>query len=104
MRLGLLSDDIGGGFKIRAMSYAMLRVPMLALREAMAGMEFEEGVHFIGVDDLTEMAEAAASLIDDFDRLNALQEAAFAFASQRFDADVAGRRMTDFVTSLGTSR
>ena len=104
VRLGLLSDDIGGGFKIRAMSYAMLRVPMLALREAMAGMEFEEGVHFIGVDDLTEMAEAATSLIDDFDRLNALQEAAFAFASKRFDADVAGRRMTDFVTSLGTSQ
>lgn len=100
VRLGLLSDDIGGGFKIRAMSYAMLRVPMVALREAMAGMAFEDGVHFVGVDTLDELARAAAALVDDPARLNALQEAAFAFASTRFDPGTTGQRMRAFVDQL----
>ncbi|MDO7844609.1 glycosyltransferase family protein [Sphingomonas immobilis] len=100
VRLGLLTDDIGGGFKIRAMTYAALRVPMLALREAMHGMEFEEGVHYIAVDTLDELAARAAVLIDDLDTLNAVQEAAFAFAEARFAPSEPGRRLADFVARL----
>jgi polysaccharide biosynthesis protein PslH len=100
VRLGLMTDDIGGGFKIRAMSYAMLRVPILAVREAMHGMEFEEGVHYIAVDTLPELARRAASLIDDLATLNRVQEAAFIFASERFDAAEPGRRLSAFADRL----
>lgn len=104
VRLGLMSDDIGGGFKIRAMTYAFLRVPMLALHEAMRGMEFVEGVHFVGADDLADMAAKARLLIDDVDRLNALHEAAFEFAKARFDPASPGVRLSEFVNRLKDSR
>ena len=100
VRVGLLTDDIGGGFKIRALTYALLRVPMIALREAMAGMELVDGVHFIGVDTLAELGEATTRLIDDFDQLNRIQEAAFAFAVERFHPSSTGPRLVDFVASL----
>ena len=100
VRVGLLTDDIGGGFKIRALTYALLRVPMIALREAMAGMELVDGVHFIGVDTLAELGEATTRLIDDFEQLNRIQEAAFAFAIERFHPSSPGRRLADLVASL----
>jgi hypothetical protein len=100
IRLGLLTDDVGGGFKIRAMSYALLRVPMLALREAMHGMEFEEGVHYVAVDTLAELAEIAKTLIDDVDRLNAIQEAAYRYAAERFDPREPGRRLVDLLARV----
>lgn len=100
VRLGLMTDDIGGGFKIRAMSYAMLRVPILAVRAAMRGMEFEEGVHYIAVDTLDELAERAKALIDDLDTLNAVQTAAFDFAASRFHPSEPGRRLRAFADTL----
>jgi glycosyltransferase involved in cell wall biosynthesis len=100
VRLGLVSDDIGGGFKIRAMTYAFLGVPMLALRDAMLGMDFEDGRHFIGVDTLDDLARTAATLIDDTDRLESLRREAYAFAADRFDTSAAGRRLVDFASGL----
>ena len=104
VRLALLTDDIGGGFKLRAMAYSFLRVPMLALDAAMAGMDFEEGVHFVGAGTLEELADKARMLIRDLPRLNALQEAAFEYAATRFDPAVPGKLLSGFAATLRRQR
>jgi len=101
VRLALMTDDIGGGFKIRALSLAFARVPILALEAAMHGMGFVEGTHYIGAGTLEELAAMAPRLMADPARLNALQEAAFAHASTEFDPAVPGRRLADFAQQLG---
>ena len=100
VRLGLISDDIGGGFKLRALTYAFLRVPMLAVRDAMNGMGFEEGVHFIGVDSVDEMAKTLTKLIDDVERLDAVQTAAYDHCAARYDWATRGQALADFAARL----
>lgn len=100
VRLGLLPDGIGGGFKTRVLTYAANRVPMLALNSALAGMGFEPGVHYVGVDTLDQMTRVLPKLIDDFDRLNALQEAAFHHMATAFEWTDRGRDLMAFVERL----
>lgn len=100
VRLALIPDDLGGGFKMRALTLASLRVPILGLRSAMVGTTFEPGVHYHAVDTLAEMAAAMPALIEDQDRLNSLQEAAFRHCQSHFDWDERGVRLAQFTQRL----
>ena len=96
VRLALIPDDLGGGFKMRALTLAFQRVPILGLRSAMVGTTFEPGVHYHAVDSLEEMAQVLPALVDDPDRLNALQNAAFDHCAAHFDWDERGMRLAQF--------
>jgi hypothetical protein len=60
VRLGLIPDEIGGGFKLRALTHAFLRTPLLAVDQAMNGMGFARGQHYVGFATLTEAASSVA--------------------------------------------
>lgn len=100
VRLGLIPDDLGGGFKMRVLTLAMHRVPILGLNAAMAGTTLEPGVHYHGVDSLAEMAAVLPTLIDDFPALNTLQEAAYQHCLHQFRWDERGTRLAAFLASL----
>jgi hypothetical protein len=100
IRLGVLSDDVGGGFKMRALTYAFLSIPMLALDDAMAGMGFERDVHYIGADTLEELAGKLVSSVDDIDKLERIRAAALAMTTKQFSLPVAGQRLASFAASL----
>jgi hypothetical protein len=100
VRFGLIPDEIGGGFKIRALTHAFQRVPMLAVRSALNGMGFTAGVHFEAVESLDPLAERIPSLLDDFARLNAIQTAAFDHCQSAFDWGERGRTLHAFVSQL----
>ncbi|WP_141521500.1 glycosyltransferase [Novosphingobium sp. PC22D] len=98
-RLGLVPDDLGGGFKMRVLTLAMLRVPILGLRSAMTGTTFVDGVHYHGVDTLDEMAAVVPTLIDDTARLDTLQNTAFAYCRDNFDWDKRGEQLMAALSS-----
>ena len=100
VRLGLLPDEIGGGFKHRALHHAFHRTPMLAVDKALAGMGFTRDVHYIGADNLDELAALIPQVIDDFDRLNAVQEAAYALCERTSNWEDRGTDLHAFVRSL----
>ncbi len=100
VRFGLIPDDIGGGFKHRALTHAFQRVPMLAMRSALNGMGFTAGVHFESAETLDELAARIPALLTDTARLNALQNAAFDHCESAFDWDERGRTLHDFVRQL----
>ena len=85
VRLGILPDAVGGGFKLRALTYAFNRVPMLAVQGALAGMGFIAGQTHVEAADLGGMVDAARGLVGDFCTLNRIQEAAFRHCEGRFD-------------------
>lgn len=101
VRLGLVPDDLGGGFKMRVLTLAMLRVPILGLRSAMTGTTFEPGKHYVAVETLDEMATALSRLIDDLPLLNRLQDAAFEHCKSNFDWSDRGRALATFLQDLG---
>jgi polysaccharide biosynthesis protein PslH len=100
VRLGLVPDVIGGGFKLRALTHVFQRVPMLALRTAMRGMTLRENLDFAAVDDLGEMVAEAERLVDDLPRLDALQNAAFDHCRGRFDWADRGADIVSFIAGL----
>lgn len=99
-RIGLIPDELGGGFKLRALTHIFNRVPMLALTKALAGMTLRENVDFIGVDTIDQMVQTVPKVIDNFELLNQIQNDAFAHCDANFNWSDRARSMVDFFESL----
>lgn len=100
VRLALVPDEIGGGFKHRVLTHVFHRTPLLAVRWAVNGMGLRPDVDFAVAEDLDGMAAMIPRLVDDLPRLNRLQAAAFAHCDGAFDWDERGRTLHAFIQSL----
>jgi len=76
-RLGLLVDESGGGFKLKILDYVFNRLPIAGLLQAAAGVPLEAGNNSLLCDDMKEIGPLIKETIDDFQKLNALQNNAF---------------------------
>jgi glycosyltransferase involved in cell wall biosynthesis len=85
VRLGVLPDAVGGGFKLRALTYAFNRVPMLAVKGALAGSGFTAGENYIETAQLDDLVNAARAVVGNFAELNRIQDNAFRYCESRFD-------------------
>lgn len=83
-RLALVPDTLGG-FKLKALDYVFNRLPILALDGSVPGMPLVPGESILFYPDHAALTRGVLDLIDDFPRLNALQERAFAASSDAFD-------------------
>ena len=101
VRIALIPDEIGGGFKHRALTHAFHRTPMLAVHKALAGMGFTSGEHYVGVETVDDMARAIPALLDDFDTLNRVQAGAYAHCETAYDWADRGRTLHAFIQTLG---
>lgn len=79
-RIGLVIEAIGGGFKLKVLDYVMTRTPVAALAPALGGQDPRVVEHFLVRDTADALVEAIVAIIDDVERLNAMQEAAYAAA------------------------
>jgi polysaccharide biosynthesis protein PslH len=100
VRLGLIPDRYGGGFKVRALNHIFMRTPMLAVRGALSGMTLRDGVDFICADTLVEVLDMIPNVIEDIDRLNAVQNTAYEYCEYKFDWNDRVREMDDFAREL----
>jgi glycosyltransferase involved in cell wall biosynthesis len=91
-RLGLLIDAVGGGFKLKVLSYLQTRTPVAALTGSFEGIPESVARHFLVAPDPEKLVAAIVAAIDDLPRLNAMQDAAFAAAQGQFDWPENGRR------------
>lgn len=97
VRYGLIPDEIGGGFKHRALTHTFQRTPMLAVKNALAGMGFVPDQDYIETENVTTAAEVAVPLLEDFARLNRIQNTAFESCTAAFDWSTRGRTLLDFI-------
>jgi glycosyltransferase involved in cell wall biosynthesis len=104
VRLGILPDAVGGGFKLRALTYAFNRVPMVAVAGALAGMGFTPGENYVEAPDLDSMVNEARAMVTDFDRLNRIQEAAFQHCQGQFDWGQRAAALHAFAQQLSRAR
>lgn len=95
-RLALVPDRVGG-FKLKGLDYVFHRVPIAAMRGALPGMPLRQDESAFFYDTPAEMAAGVIGLIDDFARLTALQEKAYAACRDLFDWGHTGRQ---FVAAL----
>ena len=83
-RLAVVPERHGGGFKLKMLDYVFNRVPILALQDSFAGVPVQAGRSVLLFPDHAALARGMVAAIDDLDRLNGLQEAAFAACRNEF--------------------
>lgn len=100
-RLGIVAEEIGGGFKLKVLDYVFTRTPIAALSGALAGTPLKPGLSFLRLTSQDAMASEIAEMIDNFDGLNAMQEAAYAACEGRFEWSDRGRTLATALADLG---
>ena len=84
VRIALVLERLGGGFKLKILDYVFHRVPVLAFPEAMAGTGFAPGTDFISCNSYRDAMITVAETIEDCPLLNRIQESAWHHARSDF--------------------
>jgi hypothetical protein len=96
-RMGLVVEETGGGFKLKTLDYVFNRMPIAAIRGSMAGLPLVAGLHYLSFESMRELAQGVVAAIDDIERLNSLQRAAYEKCDIAFDWRDRGRTLCDAI-------
>lgn len=82
-RIGLVIDELGGGFKLKILDYIFNGLPVAGLTHAMEGSHLRPGADYIGSDTIEELVSNIIRSLDDIDRLISLRNSAYAHSKTR---------------------
>jgi glycosyltransferase involved in cell wall biosynthesis len=97
VRIGIVAERTGGGFKLKTLDYIFNRVPIAAISGGIAGLPLTPGLHYLSFESMHELAQGVVAVIDDIERLNSLQRAAYEKCSTGFDWNDRGRALRDAI-------
>ena len=92
-RIAIVPERSGGGFKLKVLEYVFNRVPVFALAGSFAGVPLRHNDSAMLYADHAALAHGVLEAIDDVDRLNRLQERAWAACAGSFDWSSRGRQI-----------
>ncbi len=92
-RLAVIAEPIGGGFKLKLLEYVFNRVPVAALDACAAGLDGALRAQMLLRPNIDALVSALLPLLDDAERLDAMQDAAFDAAAFAFDWAERGRTL-----------
>jgi glycosyltransferase involved in cell wall biosynthesis len=95
-RIAIVPERNGGGFKLKVLEYVFNRTPVFALRGSFAGVPLVHDDSVMLYDDHDALARGVLETID---RLNRLQERAFAACRDRFDWSSRGDQILSVIRS-----
>ncbi len=96
-RIGLMPDELGGGFKHRVVNYIFNGVPVATIRSQAAGLPVDLDRDLIAADTVDELVDDIVEAIDDIDRLNAMAERVQAKCEGKFDWASRGGTLLDAI-------
>jgi glycosyltransferase involved in cell wall biosynthesis len=91
VRIGIVAERTGGGFKLKTLDYIFNRVPIAAITGSIAGLPLTPETDYLSFDSMRELADGVSAAIDDIERLNSLQQAAYEKCDKGFDWNDRGR-------------
>jgi glycosyltransferase involved in cell wall biosynthesis len=103
-RIGVISEPLGGGFKMKSLDYVFNHVAIASLTGAAAGLPLVAGVDMLEAADERALADAIVAVIDDTTRLEAMATSAIELCSRTFSWDAAGDALVGSVASLDPRR
>lgn len=98
-RVALVPERHGGGFKLKVLDYVFGRMPVLAIEGSVAGMPLRQGRSILYFRDHLALARGALRIIDDFERLNTLQDSAYTECQGRFSWRSRGEELRDMLAA-----
>lgn len=98
-RVGVVSEPLGGGFKLKILDYVFLRVPLACLVGCSVGLPLVGGEHMIEADDERSLADAIVRAIDQPELLRGLAQRAYDDVSASVSWPNAAQRILDAVAA-----
>ena len=98
-RIGVISEPLGGGFKMKSLDYVFNDVPIAALTGAAAGLPLAPAVNMLEATNEPSLADVIVTAIDDSERLQAMAESARSACERVFSWDAAGAALVKAATS-----
>jgi glycosyltransferase involved in cell wall biosynthesis len=98
-RIAIVPERNGGGFKLKVLEYVFNRIPVFALSGSFAGVPLIHNDSVMLFPDHAALAHGVMEAIDDVERLNRLQERAFAACRDRFDWASRGRQILSAIAA-----
>ena len=89
--MGLVIEETGGGFKNKILEYVFNRLPIAAIKDSMTGLPMVPGLDYLSFESMRQLAHGVAAVIDDIERLNSMQRAAYEKCDSGFDWSDRGR-------------
>lgn len=99
-RIALVPERHGGGFKLKVLEYVFNRMPILALNGSVAGVPLRHEESILFYPDHSTLARGVLRVIDDCERLNALQDHAFKACHDCFDWKSRGNQLVKAMGAL----
>jgi glycosyltransferase involved in cell wall biosynthesis len=96
-RIGIVAERTGGGFKLKTLNYIFNRLPIAAISDGIAGLPLTPGLDYLSFDSIWELVQGVVEVIDDIERLNGLQRAAYEKCKVGFDWKDRGRALCDAI-------
>ena len=97
VRIGIVAERTGGGFKLKTLDYLFHRVPIVAITGGIAGLPLTPGLHYLSFPSMHELAQGVTAVIDDLGRLNSLQQAAYEKCNAAFDWSDRGQTLCNAI-------
>lgn len=99
-RIGLMPDDVGGGFKHKYLYYIFAGLPVATIRSQMAGLPVDPDRDVIARETMEDLVGAIAVAIDDIPRLNEMQRRCWESCSTAFNWEDRGRRLSEQIEKI----
>jgi glycosyltransferase involved in cell wall biosynthesis len=97
VRIGIVAERTGGGFKLKTLDYVFNRVPIAAIKGSIAGLPIMPEMDYLSFESMAELAQGVVAVIDDVERLNSLQQAAYEKCDTGFDWSDRGRTLCNAI-------
>ena len=82
-RIGIVAEDLGGGFKLKLLDYGLNGVPIFCLKNAISDASLIHGTHVHICNNMNELIQDISRNIDNDDYLEKLQQNAFEYFSKK---------------------
>jgi glycosyltransferase involved in cell wall biosynthesis len=95
VRIGLIPEALGGGFKLKALDYIFRGLPLASIDAALSGLPLDPERDTITASDPASLATAVVGKIDALDFLNQAARSALAKCRRSFDWADRGTSLAD---------
>jgi hypothetical protein len=99
-RIGVIPEEAGGGFKLKALEYVFRHLPIAALPGTLAGLPLDPTTDALTVPTLDLLARRLLEVIDQPDYLRTLAARAHGKCQGRFDWAERGRQLYSALAAL----
>ncbi len=101
-RMGLIVEEFGGGFKLKALDYIFHGLPLAGLTHAVDGLPLKSPNHALLTPTTESLVSGVVEAIDDFDRLNSMRRESLAICQEAFRWEDRGRKLFDEIAGMRT--